>query len=130
MNPRYLTRRRAVVRSRVCCESSTAQSVISRRLPGFLDDAFAAFDRRLDGHRARLEAIQGERAALEGHEVDQETIAGLLADDFQGVWQQLSSRERRIVVKQVLSRAIPEPPDLRRQACSSYDSIRQHSSHC
>jgi hypothetical protein len=56
--------------------------------------------------RGRLEAVQGERAALEPTRVEPVEIARLLRDDFAAIWRQLSSQTRRRVA-QVLVEHVP-----------------------
>jgi site-specific DNA recombinase len=66
-----------------------------------MDDpaAVARMDTRIAEHRGRLDALQAERAAVDGVTVDADQIAGPLRDDFDSVWQQMTSGERRRVVE-------------------------------
>jgi site-specific DNA recombinase len=67
--------------------------------------AVARMDGRLAEHRTRLSALQVERAAVDGVTVDREQIAGLLRDDFDSVWQRMTSGERRRVVELISQHA-------------------------
>jgi site-specific DNA recombinase len=69
-----------------------------------LDDpaAVARMDARIAEHRGRLDALQAERAAVDGVTIDSTEIATLLAGSFDQVWAQMTSRERRRVVEIVL----------------------------
>jgi site-specific DNA recombinase len=60
-------------------------------------------DGRIAEHRSRLDTLQAERAAVDGVGVDPEQIAGLLRDDFDSVWQRMTSGERRHVIISVLT---------------------------
>ena len=66
-----------------------------------LDDpaAVARLDARLAEYAARLGAVQGERAAVDGVTIDPDEIAGLLKDDFESVWGAMTSLERQKVVE-------------------------------
>jgi hypothetical protein len=56
-------------------------------------------DGRIAEHRGRLEALQVEQAAVDAVTVDSEQIATLLATDFDAVWRQMTSGERRRVLE-------------------------------
>jgi hypothetical protein len=66
-----------------------------------MDDpaAVARMDVRIAEHRTRLEAIQAERVAVDGVTVESDQIAALLAESFEDLWAQMTSRERRKVVE-------------------------------
>jgi hypothetical protein len=61
-------------------------------------------DARIAEHRTQLDAVQAERAAVDGVTIDPDQIAGLLRDDFAAVWPQMTSGERRRVVELAIGR--------------------------
>ena len=61
--------------------------------------AEARLEARIAEYRSRLSDLQAERAAVDSVTVDPDQIAALLRDDFDSVWQRMTSGERRRVVE-------------------------------